>query len=1463
MTNRREFFGAKTRLTLKLTGLVLAMCLTVAYTLGAFSDAQVSTDKTKYSVGEGMIISGTGFTPNAMITVSVLRPDHLTDMISPPVVTDQSGAFTTPYAPPSIPGRYKITATDGANSATTASTEADAIGYNKAVYNKSATAPNDTTGTWTSGNAGNHYLEEQWAYYQYQIQGVPTIAAACTGTEAACAVPSFDVDFNHFQSAKNTLYVDSLANFRVCVDCDITDSSTVFTKGPSQGLLLDTLPYPPSGDTLHWAVPTINPALATPASSDTDHVISAINQPFTSGQPCPSALSDALNTPGDFHCFHVSGRALSSQFETALKTARPDGQPHLITVFYAAHLAASFVWLQGTEAKLGCIGDIAYVNPYPADMPNAAAYGTNAYNPGVTNPCLTDANSWTLKLNGVGFASGSSRQFQIDNQTAGSNGALTLPIPTVLTPDNHIIITKVTNPASAVGAVFPYSGTLGPFNLDTDPNTTTPATMTFNNISGGILYTVTEGATPSWNLSNLTCALTGGTSTGGSFTTSGATANITFGPTDSAATVTCTYTNGQLGTIIVKKTTVPSGGTGFTFTGDAHGTINDGGTITVNNLAPGTYTSTESAKAGWSLTDITCSAGGSGNLTTGTATFSVNAGDNITCTFTNTQPDARITLTPATATNPINQQHVITATVQQNTGSGFVAAPNGTTVTFSLQNNTANASFVGGVNTCTTSGGIGQCTVTINGTQAGGVDTRGTTTFSVLGVSLTRTTNDGVSGDSGDAHKTYVSGTIIIDKVTNPAADPTLFTFTPSYNGGATFQLADQTTPKNSGQLAPGSYTVVESAQTGWVLTNLVCVDPTNNSSVSLTSGTATIALGAGETVTCTFTNTQLGTIIVQKATVPAGGTGFTFTGDAAGTINGGGTITKNLLPGTYTSTESAKTGWDLTGLSCTTDGSGSGATATFNLHSGETITCTFTNTQRANLVVQKTTVGGIGTFGFTGSAAFNLTTTAPGAAGRALTSAALVPSFTNIVPGPNSTKTVEETAKAGWISTPATCQITVSGTGTSGFTPTATGGASVTLGAGDTVTCGFVNTLQPTLTIIKNVNGLGTDTFTFPVSGANTLTPSIKPGTNPGTGTYGPVPINIGSSTISENTPPAGWTLTDASCSGYTGGGTGAGPLDPSTGVPTSWNFIANYGDQVVCMYNNSNAQATRTQGFWATHTNLANNVWNGTHLPVGSTAVVGSGDEFLCGVLITANPTPVENVLMGGFWSNISQMSGKGGKRSAIDQARMQVVQQYLAALLNNHMFGSGIPKMFKDARDAYCGSSASAIQTQIGILGAFNSQGDNLGLTPGGSATSQTSKAQADLDAWDTPQYPGLNDTDDGLAKPSLTLNKVVTNIVGTASASDFTLKATCTAGPCTLADNISGPGPSVNKTLTMGTYVLSETADLAGARYAPSTPWTCTNTGLPLSTFTLGPTVGGTATLFVGQGAVLSCSITNTQ
>lgn len=109
-----------------------------------------------------------------------------------------------------------------------------------------------------------------------------------------------------------------------------------------------------------------------------------------------------------------------------------------------------------------------------------------------------------------------------------------------------------------------------------------------------------------------------------------------------------------------------------------------------------------------------------------------------------------------------------------------------------------------------------------------------------------------------------------------------------------------------------------------------------------------------------------------------------------------------------------------------------------------------------------------------------------------------------------------------------------------------------------------------------------------------------------------------------------------------------------------------------------------------------------------------------------------------MGGFWSNISQLSAKG-KRTSIDQARMQMLQQYLAAVLNVHMFGSGSPGMLSTARTAYCGSNESAIQAQVGILGTFNESGDNLKFEPGSSATAQASKAQADIDAWDARSIP----------------------------------------------------------------------------------------------------------------------------
>ena len=225
-------------------------------------------------------------------------------------------------------------------------------------------------------------------------------------------------------------------------------------------------------------------------------------------------------------------------------------------------------------------------------------------------------------------------------------------------------------------------------------------------------------------------------------------------------------------------------------------------------------------------------------------------------------------------------------------------------------------------------------------------------------------------------------GNIIVDKVTVPAADPQSFAFvttggtSPAYAG---FSLTDAAAPNNQ-QLRPGSYSVTETVPAGWALTALVCVDPSGGTTTTLATGVASIALAAGETVTCTYTNTKDATITVTKDAVPdrprtspsrrpaaaagrssraaascldddADGTlpdsrTFTFTGADA---TGPKTITE-VLP---------VTGWTLTSLVCS-KGTTNPATglASIALLPGDAVTCTYTNTlQAATITVTKDAV--------------------------------------------------------------------------------------------------------------------------------------------------------------------------------------------------------------------------------------------------------------------------------------------------------------------------------------------------------------------------------------------------------------------------------------------------------------------------------------------------------------------------
>ncbi len=82
------------------------------------------------------------------------------------------------------------------------------------------------------------------------------------------------------------------------------------------------------------------------------------------------------------------------------------------------------------------------------------------------------------------------------------------------------------------------------------------------------------------------------------------------------------------------------------------------------------------------------------------------------------------------------------------------------------------------------------------------------------------------------------------------------------------------------------SYVVTETSANaaGFSLTNLVCTGGGGDTTVDIPTGVATIGFDAGETIVCTYTNTQQGSISVVKNTVPDGPADFSFTANNAAT---------------------------------------------------------------------------------------------------------------------------------------------------------------------------------------------------------------------------------------------------------------------------------------------------------------------------------------------------------------------------------------------------------------------------------------------------------------------------------------------------------------------------------------------------------------------------------------------------
>ncbi len=243
----------------------------------------------------------------------------------------------------------------------------------------------------------------------------------------------------------------------------------------------------------------------------------------------------------------------------------------------------------------------------------------------------------------------------------------------------------------------------------------------------------------------------------------------------------------------------------------------------------------------------------------------------------------------------------------------------------------------------------------------------------------------------------------------------------------------------------------------------------------------AAIDLEPGEVVTCVFTNTQDGSIEVVKslsATGPASEI-FSFTsnfngdfdlvGDAATT----GAIA--VTPGTgYNVSENdpSASGWVNTDASCQ-DGSDP---SNINVAPGEAVVCTFTNTPLGSATIIKNTVGGDGTFDFTGSAPFNglQLTTVAGTASQDFTFQLTDGQYL----------VTEEPVPAGWSLTGLNC-VEDGDQDTTWLIPTAT----MEVQLAETVTCTFTNTADGTLIIRKETIPDGAEqAFDFTGDAAGTI---------------------------------------------------------------------------------------------------------------------------------------------------------------------------------------------------------------------------------------------------------------------------------------------------------------------------------------------------------------------------------------
>jgi hypothetical protein len=829
-------------------------------------------------------------------------------------------------------------------------------------------------------------------------------------------------------------------------------------------------------------------------------------------------------------------------------------------------------------------------------------------------------------------------------------------------------------------------------------------------------------------------------------------------------TITCTITNDDIAPTLTLVKTVTNDNGGTADVDDFQGRI-DGGNVpwaAAQTSSAGLHTASETNLPGYTATSWggDCAADGSITLT---------LGQNATCTITNNDDAPSLTLVKVVTNNnggtAVASSVTLTATGPTgfsgagptvNNGASFDAGTYNLSET-SLPGYAASAWVcVGGTqdDSDTVTLGLGQsatCTITNNDiapslTLVKVVDNQFGGTAVAANWTLTATGPTTISGAGGTASgPTFSAGAYTLSESAGPSG----------YTPGTWLCTGDVTNTGNQITLGLGqtaSCTIVNhdvapqltvikhvindnggTADADDFTMNVTATQPSDDSFAGSEAGT-TITLDAGsysvdesafagyaktlsadctgtiavgQTKTCTITNNDISpTLTVIKVLNPANDTGLfnlQIDGSTAGTGgNVGNNGTTGAVPvnvGAHAVSEAAGTATNLSDYDsaitgdCATNGS-------VTLALAENKTCTITNTKKSHLIVQKTTLPAGDTTVFSINATGSGTITGGGAG---TVTDALDKDYT-VTAG---TYSVAETVPSGWTKTGDTCQ-------------------NVVVGVGQTVTCLITNTKVGKITIVKDSQPNDCQDFSFTMTGQTSFLLDDNDGVTDCTDTNQAQSkpfINLipGSFVVTEAAVNQFWKLNAVNCTNA-----GGAPVSTFVTSATGVTITLTPGGDVTCTFVNEKLAPTRTIGFWQTHTTFTSSKFTtvlGSNMPIGVAPHKGS--------ITTVNQ------LFGGFYASIPKTT-TGAKRTELDKARIQMLQQLIAAKLNCATFGcpASVVTLIAQADAAYAGSSASAINSLTGQLDAYNNSGDTIIAANAGKATPKDSQSLANFTFWDLP-------------------------------------------------------------------------------------------------------------------------------